>query len=465
VALLAADGSLTYAELAARADERAAALRRQGLRPGQLVLCSVAVPASEWLTMRWALAQQEAALLPLGAGVATDARQTLIAATGTEWVWEAPTLLHATGITTADEAYWPEDPLQLIACTSGSTGAPKAAMLTRGQVASASAAVAARLALGRGDLWLCCLPLQHIGALAIGDRCAHAGATLLLQQGFQVAAMGAALRDYPVTHLSLVPPMLARLLEAGIMPPPTLRVALLGGQALERTLAQRALTAGWPLYLGYGMSETCALVASRAVRAAAGAATDAVDTCTLEPLPDVRLAAPPCGAEPGRLRLSAPMLMAGYANPRRVRGLGLDADGWLTTADHACLTPEGALRIIGRADERLIVAGVKVSPAEIEERLRQAPGVTDCLVVGLPEPVWGQRLAVLYVGTVSRAALEVWCRARLPSVQRPRAFVRLNALPWLPSGKPDRRRALALADAALGAGQEVFDVAAVAPEQ
>ena len=136
--------------------------------------------------------------------------------------------------------------------------------------------------------------------------------------------------------------------------------------------------------------------------------------------------------------------MAGYANPARIPGLGL-TDGWLVTSDLACRDPEGHLHILGRADEVLVSGGVNVHPARVESLLTGAPGVGDLAVVGVSDPVWGQRLTVVYCGEVAPKNLDAWCRCRLPGPERPRTFLRVPELPLLESGKRDRQRLRTLA--------------------
>ncbi len=136
--------------------------------------------------------------------------------------------------------------------------------------------------------------------------------------------------------------------------------------------------------------------------------------------------------------------MAGYANPERRPGEGL-VDGWLTTADLACRAPDGMLRVAGRADAVLVTGGVKVHPERIEGLLSGAPGVGEVAVVGAEDPVWGMRLVACYTGDADPAGLDAWCRAHVPSAERPRRFIHLAVLPRLDSGKPDRGRLRALA--------------------
>jgi O-succinylbenzoic acid--CoA ligase len=431
----------TYRQLQEKTAARSDLLHRLGLRAGQLVAVPVGTTdagAAELILMQHAVARADAALLPLAPDMADGALDRLINATGCEWHWrpgrdQRPGSLVALGQRPSPST-WSDDRLALVVQTSGSSGRPKAVMLdARGLLASCGL-VNARLGLGIGDRWLAVLPRQHIGGLAIGWRCALAGAAVQVHGRFDIQRVAQDLHRHPITHLSLVPPMLARLLEQLATPPPTLRVVLLGGQATDLGLARRAIAAGWPLYQSYGMTETCSAVAI------AGPLTElprgAPDTT---PLPGVELDCPLCPGPPARIRLRGPMLMAGYANPRRSPGDGLD-DGWLTTADLGCSDASGGLRVVGRSDGMVIVGGVNVHPGQIEERCRTAPGVDDCAVTAIGEPNWGHRLILIYQGRADTAALERWCRAQLASAQRPRGFIKVDAIPRLPSGKPDRQR-------------------------
>ncbi len=437
------------AELAARAEVLSAGFSAQGLHAGQVVLRAADDPV-HLLLLQQALVRTGAGLLPYPPDLATAALDALAASVGAEWRWTGDALA-ATGQAPSDVAQDAPAPALLL-CTSGSSGAPKVVMLTTGQLLASATRVNAVLDLRRGDEWLCVLPLHHVGGLAIGWRCALAGATLRLVAGddpqvapgpwqglpapavggFDAVRVARTLAAHPVTHLSLVPAMLARLLEAMPAPPASLRVVLLGGQALHPALARQALAAGWPLYVSYGMTETGSMVAVDPWRgdAAPGARVGL-------PLPDVELA---CAGpeEPLRvLHLQGPMLMAGYADRRRRPGHGL-AGGWLRTADLCRLDADGALRVFGRADELVVIGGEQVSPEALEARLASAPGVRELAVVALPHPDWGATLAACWSGPATPATLDAWCRAKLPGRERPRIFRRFDALPLLAAGKPDR---------------------------
>lgn len=437
-----ADPDWTYDRLSAVACELAECLRDQGLLPGQLVAVPER-PGPGLILMQHALARVDAALLPVRVAADAPGLDSLLALTGAEsvWQWEASgrgRLIYLGSAPAEPSAPWPS-PLALVVETSGSTGAPRAAMLTQANLLAAAAVSNRHLGLGAGDCWLCCLPLRHIGGLAITYRCALAGATLLLHSGFDAEVVAADLEQRCVTHLSLVPPMLARLLARDRPPPPSLRVVLVGGQALSTVLAGQAIAAGWPLHVTYGMTETATQIATSG-RLSAPPAPGAVG----RPLAGLEV---DCAADveaPRPLRVRGPVVMAGYANPGRRPGVGL-ADGWFTTSDLAARGPDGDLCILGRADDVLVTGGVNVHPLRVESLLAAAPGVGAVAVVGLDDPVWGARLVALYTGAATVTDLDQWCREHLAGPQRPRAFRRLAELPLLESGKLDRGRLRGLA--------------------
>jgi O-succinylbenzoic acid--CoA ligase len=312
----------------------------------------------------------------------------------------------------------------LVIATGGSEGGPRAVMLTDANLDAAAAASNHLLPLAAGDLWLDCLPLCHIGGLAILWRCARAGAAVLLHDGFAAGAVAADLARHPVTHLSLVPAMLARLLDGRATPPASLRHVLVGGAALAPALHERASAAGWPLNPSYGMSETAAQVATWTP--ADGAWQPGL---VGRPLPDNEVAL----AADGRIRVGGPQVMRGY-----VGGGGVDADGWLTTGDLGEIDAGGRLTVTGRADDMLISGGYNVHPLAVEAALAACPGIRDVAVTGLPDPVWGDLVVALVVGDAAGDEIATWCRAHLPGHARPRHIVRLAVLPRSAAGKLER---------------------------
>jgi o-succinylbenzoate---CoA ligase len=438
-ALIHANQSWTHADLRSQIGVRIDLLLGQGLKAGEVVLARDE-PALDLVLMQHALAKTGVALFPYRAGLPSANHDALAAMTGAEWRWSTDQqrlvrigFAPVSAVASSDPAY------ALLVKTSGSSGAPKVAMLTVENVLTSAATSNAHLNLVAGDIWLGCLRMSHVGGLSITYRCALAGATLLLQDGFAAAEVKRMLWEHPVTHISLVPPMLARLLDLDTMPPPWLRVVLVGGQALGRSLAQRALDSGWPLHLTYGMTETSSQIATTA------RLTGRIEDCGLVGplLSGVCVDAGACGTVSKRLRIRGPVVMAGYANPNRLPGSGLNG-GWFESADLGCVMQDGQLKIFGRADDILVIGGNNVSLRRVEEAVSQATGVRDAVVVGLHDPVWGARLAVAFSGASDSTELERWCQRMLSGSERPRIYLRLPRLPLLDSGKYDRARIKAL---------------------
>jgi O-succinylbenzoic acid--CoA ligase len=320
----------------------------------------------------------------------------------------------------------------LIIPTSGSSGEPKGVMLSHANLAASVKAARSRIPLEPGDVWQICLPLYHIGGQAILYRCAEAGACVLLgQEKFHAENALADMHQYAVTHVSLVPAMLANLLEAGA-PPSSLKFVLVGGGALSASLAKRAAQAGWPLCPSYGMSEMASQVA------------------TLNPLPDdwqpglVGLPLP--GVEvkisAGRIYLRGEMRMEGYL------GQGL-REGWLETGDLGRLDEQGRLWVQGRADDMLVSGGVNIHPLEVENLLASCPGLSDAAVTALPDEVWGERLIALVVGA-DAIQTQAWCDRALPSHLRPRRIFSVSSLPRNALGKLERKLVRDMAHACTG---------------
>ncbi len=336
------------------------------------------------------------------------------------------------------------DDIALLVATSGSTGRPRAVMLRSGALRAAATASQARCPLGRGDTWLVCLPLFHIGGYSILSRCALAGADAVVHEGFDPDRVLAALASERITHLSLVPAMLVLLLDRAAAPPPTwLRHVLVGGAALDTDLAARATMSGWPIQPTYGMSEMASQVATLAPLSRSTAQTWRMGMVG-QPLPGIEIAL----SSDGRLKVRGPMLMAGYANPAWRAGDGL-TDGWFVTNDVAHIGPDGSLLVQGRIDDVIVSGGKKILPGLVEEALAACPGLTAVSIVGRNDPVWGEIVTAVFCGAISEAALLDWAQAHVAPSIRPRAAVRVPALPALASGKPDRlalRRLAARAD-------------------
>jgi len=299
--------------------------------------------------------------------------------------------------------------------TSGSTGVPKGVELSAAALRHSARASLDRVGARAGERWLCCLPATHVAGLAVLVRSLVSGTEPVLAERADaetVAASGCA-------HVSLVPTQLQRLLQAASAPLAGFSSVLLGGAAAPAGLLDAARDSGVPVVTTYGMTETCG-----------GCVYDGV------PLDGVRAEV----REDGRIWISGPVLFSGYAGGPRA-----PADGWFRTGDLGVLDAAGRLAVRGRADDVINTGGRKVVPGEVAAALQTCPGVRDVVVVGQPDPEWGERVVAVVVPADPRdpPALELLrshVRERLPRYATPSRVVMVDAVPMLPSGKHDTVR-------------------------
>ncbi|HKA02810.1 MAG TPA: AMP-binding protein [Acidimicrobiales bacterium] len=292
-----------------------------------------------------------------------------------------------------------EDGDALVIATSGTTGTPKAAVLTNAAVAASAEATSARLGVDpRTDRWLACLPLAHVGGLSVVTRALLTGTPLTVHPAFDPDAAVAS----GATLVSLVATALDRL------DPSAFRVIVLGGSAPPATVPPNAVTT-------YGLTETGSGVVYD------GRPLDGVD---------VRIAAD------GEVQVRGPMLLRAYRDGTDPK----DAAGWLATGDVGRLD-EGRLVVEGRRDDMIVTGGENVWPETVERVLAGTPGVFDVAVAGELDAEWGQRV-VAYVVAVepvpSLSALRERVKEALPAWCAPRRLVFVESLPRTALGKVRR---------------------------
>ena len=340
------------------------------------------------------------------------------------------------------------DAAAAIVFTSGTSGRPKGAVLTHGNLAASAHDWAGCLRPRAGDRWLACLPLSHVAGLAIVTRSGRWGTDLEVQRGFDASAVSAAI-DAGASHLSLVPTQLHDVLEerSGAAVPPSLRAILLGGAPIPGALLARARAAGYPVLTTYGMTETSSGIAvggaDPATLAAAGAA---------RPLNRVEVRIEPDGAPDGggQIVVRGPMVFGGYLDDAAATDAVL-RDGWFRTGDIGRLDEQGLLHVLDRRDDLIVSGGENVYPAEVEAVLKEHAAVADAAVYGWPHERWGAvPVAAVVPGpgaTFDEAALRQHCRDRLAAFKVPADIQAVPALPRDELGKL-RRRELAAGAAA-----------------
>lgn len=342
------------------------------------------------------------------------------------------------------------DDLALLQYTGGTTGAPRGAMLSHGNLlANLDQAHAwLRPYLDERETIVTALPLYHIFALTA--NCLMflkiGAANLLIANPRDLAAFVRALRRWPLRCITGVNTLYAALLERpdfAQLDFSQLNIALAGGMALQQPVAERwqALT-GRPLIDAYGLTE-----ASPAVSINRLDVTGFTGSIGL-PLPSTEIAirdeagrdVPPDQA--GELCVRGPQVMRGYwGRPDETRE-AFTADGFLRTGDIVRLTEEGALQLIDRRKDVIIVSGFNVYPNEVEAVAVSHPAVREAAAIGVPDAYRGEAVRLYVVPRdehLSAEALIAWCRERLVGYKTPREVVFRSSLPKSPVGKVLRR--------------------------
>lgn len=439
-ALLVEGQVVDYGELARRTRDAVGWLRRRGLDAARLTALSadVAMGTVEMVHAHIALGVPVMLMHPrLTAGE----RRVLLEESGSPPVldplWRDDPDARPAG---ADPDPVPDDDRALaVLHTSGTAGRPRAVVLSRRAFTASAAASASNLGWQESDRWLLRLPVAHVGGLSILIRCLLARRAVVLAADTTPAELSETIRRHRATIVSLVPTLLARLLDLDPPTelPPYVRAILLGGAAASPALLTRAADRGWPVLTTYGLTEACSQVTTQPFgtwnRGQLGAGP---------PLPGIEVRID--GQD--QIIVRGPTLLTGYLTPDGIEGAPLD-DGWLPTGDHGRLDDAGNLHVTGRGTDRIITGGENVDPTEVEQALERVPGVRHACVFGEPDPDWGEVVcAALVAGPdLEPGSLRSDLDRSLAAFKRPRRIAVLDAIPVGPSGKVDREAVARLA--------------------
>ena len=322
----------------------------------------------------------------------------------------------------------------LLCYTSGTTGAPKGAVLAHGNLLASAEALRLAWRWTPGDRLVLALPLFHIHGLGVGlHGTLLAGASAVLLPRFEVDAVLDAARDHQATLFFGVPTMYARLAgspRAGELG--RLRLCVSGSAPLPPTVFERlAERAGQRVLERYGMTETIMNVSNP------HDGERRPGTVGL-PLPGVELRL--AGGTDGEVLLRGPNVFPGYWGNPEATAEAFDPDGWFRTGDLGSFDERGYLRIEGRSKELIITGGYNVHPREVEELLLEHPGVAEVAVVGAPSEEWGEQVAAFVVPADPSAPpghdeLLAFAAERLAGFKRPRVVHYVEALPRNALGK------------------------------
>jgi acyl-CoA synthetase (AMP-forming)/AMP-acid ligase II len=466
---------ITYVDLQARASTGAAVLR--DLQVEHLVY--VATNGPEFPVALFAAARAEVPLVPMNYRLGREQLHDLLAAHPSSLVIvedEVRDLVGDVGTTRVSPAEWlaltdpanggdpgpePSDPeaIALLLYTSGTTAAPKAAVLRHRHLTSYVMTTVEFASADEDAASLVSVPPYHIAGVSNTVSNLYAGRRVVHLTSFTPQTWLETVRAEAITHALVVPTMLARVVEyldeIGVddAAVPTLRSLAYGGAPMPARIIERALALlpTTDFVNAYGLTETSSTVAvlgpedhrlaaasdDPAVRARLGSAGQLVPGIEAEIRDE--FGDPVAPGEVGELYLRGEQVSGEYLN----RAAAADPDGWFPTRDRAHIDADGFLFIEGRADDTIIRGGENIAPAEIEEVLRAHEGIADAAVFGLPDEEWGQVIAAVVVRRpghdLDAEAVRAFAREHLRTSKTPDVVEFRAELPVTETGKLLRR--------------------------
>jgi len=468
VALRGAGEPWSYATLRERAAAVAGALRAAGIAPGDRVLLvapsvpefagayygihaagAVAVTANTMSTRpELEYAGGDAGVeLVLGWHAVTPAPQDAAAALGVPYWPLTEGLAELPDGAPLDAPHPTEDEDNaVILYTSGTTGRPKGAQLTHGNLIACASVFNEVLDFTPEDRFGTALPLFHVfGQAVVMGTTLHAGATLSLLERFDPVALLDLLRRDGLTVMAGVPTMWNALLHAPVGEDDasdfaSLRLAASGGAAMPaevmRAFEERF---GCVILEGYGLSETTGAATFNGLgrERKPSCVGIALPGCAVEIRADDGTEVPT--GEVGEVHIRGPVVMSGYWNRPEATAEVLSDDGWLKTGDLGTEDADGDIRIVDRKKDLIIRGGYNVYPSEVEEVLYEHPDIVEVAVIGVPDEHFGEEVAAVIALRAGAAldpeALRAWAKERLSAYKVPRLFQTMETLPKGPTGK------------------------------
>lgn len=307
--------------------------------------------------------------------------------------------------------------------TSGTTGSPKVACHSFANHYYNALSTLSPLKLDASSRWLLSLPLFHVSGIAILFRCFLAGATVVLSE----LPLCETLISQNISHLSLVPTQLSRLLkeskESLIKISNTMKCILLGGAPLPIDLLTEARNNQLPVYSTYGMTEMGSMITLSEINAIGHSGK-------LLPYRELKL-------EQTEIWVGGTTLFKGYWDPANETIVDISEDGWFFTNDLGQLNTEGQLEVTGRADRQFISGGENIQPEEIEKALCTLPGIRQASVLPISDSEFGYR-PIAFIEDETHAhtleSIREGLRDRLPNFKHP---VRIFPYPSSTGIKPN----------------------------
>lgn len=339
--------------------------------------------------------------------------------------------------------------------TSGTTGEPKAAILRHHNLTSYVISTVEFMGSEEGEAALVSVPPYHIAGISAVLTGCYSGRRIVHLDAFTPKSWVDVAAAEEITHAMVVPTMLGRILdvlEARGESLPTMQAISYGGGRMPLPVIERAmqLLPHVDFANAYGLTETSSTISilgpddhrmamysdDPKVQRRLGSVGRPLPTLEVEIRdPDGAVLGP---NEAGEIYVRGDQVSGEYTHKKM-----LSDDGWFATNDGGFLDEEGYLFVEGRLDDVIVRGGENISPGEIEDVLREHPGVDDVAVLGLPDNEWGERVAAVIVpkgAAPSTGELAGWVKTRLKSTKTPEQWEFREALPYNDTGKLLRRQ-------------------------
>jgi O-succinylbenzoic acid--CoA ligase len=321
------------------------------------------------------------------------------------------------------------DKTALILFTSGSSGKPRAVMLSFENIIQSALIGNKVLNQTKEDKWLSSLPIYHIGGFSIIFRALLFGASTVIPVSLSITDLGESIKKHKPTLVSLVSNQLKKFIDMNFVPPDELRTVLLGGGFSDKDLILQSVEQGWKIVKVYGSTETSSFISfmdTDEVKKKPGASGKVIQPNKIEITTD------------GEITIQSPVLMKGYFNNDEETANKVK-DGYYYSGDMGYFDEEGYLFIEARRNDLIVSGGENINPAEVEKVILSHAQVKEACVVGIENKEWGQILSSAIVlkenSRLSETELKDFLKDKLPSFKIPRQMIFVTQLPKSELGK------------------------------
>ncbi|MGE5265604.1 MAG: class I adenylate-forming enzyme family protein [Acidobacteriota bacterium] len=329
--------------------------------------------------------------------------------------------------------------------TSGTTGKPKGAMITHAGFVATTQVAAAPFEFTLADVFLVLVPVTHI----IGFFCLNSAffvrTRVVLVDIFKAEPVLQIIEQEKVTVQYAVPTVFTlELASAGKYDISSLRTGMVAGASVPAELVRRLIAMGIQAHIAYGMTESAGGLTGTRFEDDLAARTETVGRALqgveFRFVDDRRIVVPE--GQVGEIAVRSAGLMKGYYKQPAATAAAIDAEGWFYTGDLGSRDERGNIRIVGRKKDMIIRGGYNIYPREIEDLMFTCPGILDVAIIGVPDPVLGEKTCAcirLQPGaSLAEQEIKDFCRGKLADYKVPDYVWFVDAFPQTATGKVHR---------------------------